>query len=102
MPATADRPAITQVIATWTGGDAHLLQQSLRMSNESFAAYLGVVTRTVANWRKQPEIIPKPSIQEALDTALERAPDRAKAQFTQLSGRGKRADLVDSTGTRDP
>src|ERR1700722_5796202 len=78
MPATVDRPGRMQVIATWTGGDAHLLQQSLRMSNESFAEYLGVVTRTVANWRKQPEIIPKPSIQEALDTALERAPDRAK------------------------
>jgi 8-oxo-dGTP diphosphatase len=83
MPATVDGSAGMPVIATWTGGDAHLLQQSLRMSNESFAEYLGVVTRTVANWRKQPEIIPKPSIQEALDTALERAPDRAKAQFTR-------------------
>ena len=102
MPATADRPAPTQVIATWTGGDAHLLQQSLRMSNESFAEYLGVVTRTVANWRKQPEIIPKPSIQEALDTALERAPDRAKAQFALLAERGKQADRTDSLGIRDP
>jgi tetratricopeptide (TPR) repeat protein len=102
MPTTVDRPAPTQVIATWTGGDAHLLQQSLRMSNESFAEYLGVVTRTVANWRKQPEIIPKPSIQEALDTALERAPDRAKAQFTMLTERGKRADRADSPGMRDP
>ena len=89
-----------QVIATWTGGDADLLRQSLRMTNESFAEYLGVAVRTVANWRKQPEIIPKPSIQEALDTALEHAPDRAKAQFTQLTERGKRADLVNSPGIR--
>jgi 8-oxo-dGTP diphosphatase len=40
-----------QVIATWTGGDADLLRQSLRMTNESFAEYLGVAVRTVANWR---------------------------------------------------
>jgi hypothetical protein len=63
---------------------------------------LGVAVRTVANWRKQPGIIPKPAIQEALDTALERAPDRAKAQFTMLTERGKRADRADSPGIRDP
>jgi hypothetical protein len=54
------------------------------MTNESFAEYLGVSVRTVANWRKSPEIIPKPVMQETLDTALERAPDRAKAQFAEL------------------
>jgi hypothetical protein len=63
---------------------------------------LGVAVRTVANWRKQPGIIPKPAIQETLDAALERAPDRAKAQFTLLTERGKRADRVDSPGIRDP
>src|ERR1700721_4090206 len=100
MPETIDGPARMQVITTWTGGDADLLRQSLRMTNESFAEYLGVAVRTVANWRKQPEIIPKPSIQEALDTALERAPDRAKAQFTQLPERGQRADLGISPALR--
>ena len=102
MPATADGPARIQVIATWTGGDADLLRQSLRMTNESFAEYLGVAVRTVANWRKQPEIIPKPAIQETLDAALERAPDRAKAQFTLLAERGGRADRADAPGIRDP
>ena len=102
MPATIDGPAGMPVIATWTGGDADLLRQSLRMTNESFAEYLGVAVRTVANWRKQPEIIPKPAIQETLDAALERAPDRAKAQFTLLAERRKRADSVDSPGIRDP
>jgi len=91
-----------QVIGPWTGGDADLLRQSLRMTNESFAEHLGVVTRTVANWRKQPGIIPKPEIQETLDTALERAPDPAKARFALLAERGKRADRVDSPGMRDP
>jgi len=42
MPATTDGPARVQVIELWTGGDADLLRQSLRMTNESFAEYLGV------------------------------------------------------------
>jgi tetratricopeptide (TPR) repeat protein len=102
MPATNDGPACMQVIGPWTGGDADLLRQSLRMTNESFAEHLGVVTRTVANWRKQPGIIPKPEIQETLDTALERAPDQAKARFALLAERGKRPDRVGSPGTQDP
>jgi len=75
-----------QLIASWTAGHADALRSSLRMTNESFAEYLGVGVRTVAYWRKQPEIIPKPRMQEILDTALERAPDRAKAQFANLVG----------------
>ena len=75
-----------QLIESWTAGHADALRSSLRMTNESFAQYLGVAERTVANWRKQPEIIPQPRMQEILDTALERAPDRAKAQFANLVG----------------
>jgi tetratricopeptide (TPR) repeat protein len=97
-----DRPGRTQVIASWTGGHADLLRQSLRMTNESFAEYLGVVVRTVANWRERPEIIPRPAIQETLDAALERAPERAKALFTQLLEHGKPADCVDSHRMPDP
>ena len=91
-----------QVIASWTGGHADLLRQSLRMTNESFAEYLGVAVRTVAYWRKRPETIPKPAIQETLDAALERAPDRAKAQFALLAEHGKRPDRADSPEIPDP
>jgi hypothetical protein len=56
------------------------------MTNESFAAHLGVHARTVANWRGNPEVIPRLAIQEILDAALERAPDRVKAQFAGLIG----------------
>jgi hypothetical protein len=80
-----------QVVATWTGSSAHALQQALRMTNESYADLLGVAVRTVANWRKKPETIPHPEIQGALDTALERATDRAKAQFAQLIGEAERS-----------
>src|SRR6266851_7128530 len=102
MSATTDRPARVQVIELWTGGDADQLRQSLRMTNESFAEYLGVAVRTVACWRKQPGIIPRPAIQETLDAALERAPDRARAQFALLAERGERADRADPLGIPDP
>jgi hypothetical protein len=102
MSATTDGPARVQVIELWTGGDADLLRQSLRMTNESFAEYLGVAVRTVACWRKQPGIIPRPAIQETLDAALERAPDRARAQFALLAERGERADRADPPGIPDP
>jgi hypothetical protein len=73
-----------QIITTWSAGHADALRQALRMTNESFAEHLGVAVRTVASWRKRPEIVPQPAIQETLDAALERAPDRAKAQFALL------------------
>jgi len=73
-----------QVIAEWTGGHADALRQALRMTNESFADHLGISERTVANWRKWPEMHPQPRMQEVLDATLERAPDRAKAQFALL------------------
>jgi hypothetical protein len=101
MSATIDRPERMQVIAEWTGGHADLLRQSLRMTNESFAEYLGVAVRTVAYWRERPEIIPKPAIQETLDAALERTPDRARAQFALLAGQGNRTDRVDSSEIPD-
>ena len=48
---------------------------------------------------QQPEITPNPKIQETLDSALDRAPDRAKAQFALLVGEaehGKRGDHMES------
>jgi hypothetical protein len=60
------------------------------MTNESFAEHLGVAVRTVAYWRRRPEITPQPAMQETLDAALERAPDRAKAQFALLVGQAER------------
>jgi hypothetical protein len=56
------------------------------MTNESYAEYLSVSVRTVANWRGNPDVIPRPAIQDILDAALERAPDRVKAQFALLIG----------------
>jgi hypothetical protein len=91
-----------QVIASWTGGQADALRQALRMTNESFAEHLGVAVRTVAYWRKRPDIIPQQQMQDMLDTALDRAPDRAKAQFALLAGGAYRTCDGDQSDTASP
>jgi tetratricopeptide (TPR) repeat protein len=89
-----------QVISSWTGGQADALRQSLRMTNESFADHLGIGVRTVAYWRKRADVTPQPRMQEVLDTALERAPDRAKAQFTLLVSQAYHASAGQPDNTK--
>lgn len=72
------------VIDTWTGRHAAALQVALRLTNEGFAAHLGVGVRTVAAWNAQPTLVPRPEMQQVLDTAHEKAPDTARARFAQL------------------
>ncbi|MGH3919355.1 MAG: helix-turn-helix domain-containing protein [Pseudonocardiaceae bacterium] len=66
----------------WTGREAKLLRQALRLSVRDFAARLGVGVRTVNKWEaRQADITPLPYMQEVLDTALARASDEGKARF---------------------
>jgi tetratricopeptide (TPR) repeat protein len=74
-----------QVTASWTGSQADALRQAMHMTNESFADHLGVAVRTVAYWRKRPDMVPQQQMQDILDAALERADDRAKEQFALLA-----------------
>jgi hypothetical protein len=69
----------------WTGRTACALQSALRLSNEAFAAQLGVAVRTVAAWHQKPDLRPKSEMQQLLDTALAQAPAEAQARFTQLT-----------------
>ena len=80
-----------QVIAAWTGGHADALREAFRMTNEDFAGHLGIGVRTVAYWRERPETRPRAKMQEVLDVALERAPDRVKAQFSLLRNEAYRS-----------
>lgn len=70
-------------VQEWTGRAACALQHALRMSNDSFAAHLGIAARTVAMWHQIPGRVPNSEMQQVLDTALERANDGAKARFTK-------------------
>jgi hypothetical protein len=69
------------VVSSWTGARADALRRALRMTNEAFAEHLGVAVRTVAYWRARPGSVPKPDVQEALDTVLVQAPEPVRAQF---------------------
>lgn len=76
---------IVDVIDRWTGQAAATLQAALRMTNEAFAEHLGVGVRTVAGWHSNPEIVPRPEIQQALDTSYERAGEAVHNRFSRLS-----------------
>ena len=53
--------------------------------------------RAVAYWRKHPEIVPRSHVQRELDSTLERAPDRVKAQFALLIGEAHHAQSSNGT-----
>jgi 8-oxo-dGTP diphosphatase len=83
------RHGMTGLIEPWTGRTACALQAAMRLSNEAFAERLGIAVRTVATWHQRPDLRPKAEMQQLLDTALEQAPESARARFaTLIGGRG--------------
>ncbi|WP_392750596.1 NUDIX hydrolase [Streptomyces sp. LN590] len=72
------------VIDTWTGRTACALQAALRETNEGFAERLGVGTRTVAGWHSSPNLVPRPEMQQALDTIYEGATEYVQTRFSRL------------------
>ncbi|MGW5648231.1 helix-turn-helix domain-containing protein [Saccharopolyspora sp. NPDC003752] len=83
-------------IARWTGLEAKLLRNALRLTVNAFADLLGVHSRTINKWESRlAEITPLPEMQSALDTALERAPEAARERFYQFRGDASSAAAVD-------
>lgn len=76
-------------VRRWTGREAGLLRQALRMSVRTYAGHLGVGIRTVSKWEKfGTATCPWPDTQAILDTALARADVTAQARFEQLLAQG--------------
>lgn len=73
-------------VTSWTGESACALQAALRMTNEAFAEHLGIGVRTVASWHQRPDVQPIASMQQILDTALERCSPEERRRFDQLTG----------------
>lgn len=73
-----------EVVDSWTGRRANALRRALRLTNEGLAHELGTAVRTVAKWNADPQLVPVPDIQRALDTMLSRAPEDARARFALL------------------
>jgi transcriptional regulator with XRE-family HTH domain len=83
------------VIDQWTGRHARALQLAMRLTSEAFAEYLGISPRTVAKWRKRPDMVPSPQLQEALDTSLNLAADDVRSRFATSLGSPPDAALDD-------
>ncbi|MFJ1647969.1 NUDIX hydrolase [Streptomyces sp. NPDC088258] len=73
------------VIDVWNGRHASALQLAFRMTNEAFAAHLGVAVRTVAKWHAAPDAVPRSDMQQILDVAYERADPSVQRRFTLLA-----------------
>jgi transcriptional regulator with XRE-family HTH domain len=91
---------IVSLVDRWTGTEARLLRQALRLSMRGFAEHLGIAARTVAKWESGgPDINPRPDSQAILDAALSRADPDAQARFDALLTRIRQAP---SEGVRRP
>lgn len=81
----------------WTGRETRLLRHALRLTVRDFAEDLGVSPRTVSKWEAGgADHEPRPELQRALDTLLERATDTERARLREALGEagrgGRRAD----------
>jgi hypothetical protein len=74
------------MIEDWNGASACMLQAALRMSNEAFAAHLGISVRTVAGWHQNSAARPRTEMQQLLDTALSQASSAVRERFAALIG----------------
>ncbi len=72
------------IVSTWTGRAACLLQQAMRMTNEAFADRLGISERTISRWHAQPDMIHRTEVQQILDTAYEQAGETVQQRFALL------------------
>ena len=83
------------VIEVWSGRYACMLQAALRLTNEAFAAQLGIAVRTVGAWHSDPGVVPRSEIQQLLDHMHEGAPTAARRRF-QSSIAGERTGHADA------
>lgn len=72
------------VVDTWTGRTACLLQQAMRMTNEAFAERLGISERTVSRWHAAPEMVHRTEVQQILDIAHREAGEEVQRRFALL------------------
>jgi DNA-binding transcriptional regulator YiaG len=89
-------------VQQWTGAEATILRQAMRLSVRAFAARLGVDARTVNKWEARGrDITPLPDTQSILDTALSQANEEAQARFAQATGQPQRTEARLIAPTRD-
>ena len=75
-----------EMVNGWTGREACALQAAMRLSNQAFAARLGIGLRTVGHWHDKPGSRLQSESQQILDAALAQAPLAARERFAALTG----------------
>ncbi|MFE7233949.1 NUDIX domain-containing protein [Streptomyces sp. NPDC057596] len=73
-----------ELVSTWTGRSACLLQQAMRLTNEAFAERLGISERTISRWHANPGMTHRTEVQQILDIAYEEAGDTVQRRFALL------------------
>jgi 8-oxo-dGTP pyrophosphatase MutT (NUDIX family) len=69
-------------VTQWTGRHACWLQDAFEDTQDEFAARLGVSVRSVASWRKTPDMVPQMETRRILNTAYyEKAGDAVRKRF---------------------
>ena len=94
---------VVSLLDRWTGTEARLLRQALRLSMRAFAEHLGIAARTVAKWEAGgADVNPRPDNQAILDTVLSRADRDAQARFDALLEREQKPSSEDHALPTDP
>lgn len=70
-----------EIIERWTGRYACAFQDALHLTQEQFAAKLGVARRTVTTWHERPDTAIRPAVQQILDRLYESTDDNTKTRF---------------------
>jgi DNA invertase Pin-like site-specific DNA recombinase len=71
----------------WTPQVACALQDALEMTDDAFAAHVGIAVRTVSAWHQQPDAkIDDATTRESLETTAQQASISVKKRFAQRAG----------------
>lgn len=93
---------LVDVVPAWTGRLAVELQRAMRLTNEAFAAHLGVSTRTVAKWHETPDAEPIATTQEILDAALFAADTSIQRRFALLAEGKSKLEQLNGSASQAP
>ncbi|TQE33187.1 XRE family transcriptional regulator [Streptomyces ipomoeae] len=84
------------VVVQWTGLEAALLGEAMRLPIRAYAGQLGVNPRTVTKWRKRGrDLVLMPETQDMLDAMLRRCPPDVMATFHASLGEASDGGLAD-------
>jgi DNA-binding transcriptional regulator YiaG/tetratricopeptide (TPR) repeat protein len=78
-------PATPSTVQLWSGREARLLREAMRLSLRDFAAHLGINERVLSKWEAGGDTVhPRPGNQQVLDVALAKADASVQQRFERF------------------